>query len=109
MEKDKLLLMLGLATKAGKVSHGNFLSDESVKKGKARLMIIASDASESTKKGLISSCEYYNVQYVVYSNSQSISNICGKNNIVVLTVNDNNFASALKKIYDTNLNGGEVY
>lgn len=107
MITDKLLLMLGLATRARKISHGSFLAEDAIKKGKAYLAIVASDASNNTKKSFKDACTYYNVPLMIYSNAESISKICGKTNIVVLTVNDNNFASEITKIYDLNLTGGE--
>ena len=42
--------MIGLATKAGKTVTGEFMSEKAVKEGKACLVIVASDASDNTKK-----------------------------------------------------------
>lgn len=47
---DKALSMIGLATKAGKIASGEFAVESAVRKGKAVLVIIASDASDNTKK-----------------------------------------------------------
>ena len=47
---DKALSMIGLATKAGKIASGEFAVESAVRKGKACLVIIASDASDNTKK-----------------------------------------------------------
>lgn len=41
---DKALSMIGLATKAGKIASGEFAVESAVRKGKACLVIIASDA-----------------------------------------------------------------
>ena len=47
---DKALSMIGLATKAGKIASGEFAVESAVRKGKACFVIIASDASDNTKK-----------------------------------------------------------
>lgn len=50
---DKALSMIGLATKAGKIASGEFAVESAVRKGKAVLVIIASDASDNTKKSFM--------------------------------------------------------
>jgi len=44
--------MLGLATKAGKITFGTEASTECINKKKAKLVIIAEDSSDKTKKKL---------------------------------------------------------
>ncbi len=50
MNQQKLMSILGLAQKAGKVASGDFAVQGAIKSGKAKLLIIAADTSESTKK-----------------------------------------------------------
>ena len=50
MTGNKVLSLIGLATKAGKTASGEFLTEREVKSGKAALVIVAGDASENTKK-----------------------------------------------------------
>ena len=42
--KQKVLNMIGLATRAGKVKSGEFSTEKAVKSGRARLVIVAEDA-----------------------------------------------------------------
>lgn len=49
---DKLLGMLGLAVRAGKISFGVFMTEKLVEEGKARLVIAASDIGASNKRRL---------------------------------------------------------
>ena len=49
MARDRILNLIGLAMKAGKVVSGEFSVEKCIKSGKARLVIIATDASENTK------------------------------------------------------------
>ena len=50
MKQNKVLSMLGLATKAGKISSGEFSTEKEIKTGYAALVIVAEDASDNTKK-----------------------------------------------------------
>ena len=49
-QNSKVLSMLGLAAKAGKVASGEFSTEKEVKSGNACLVIVAEDASDNTKK-----------------------------------------------------------
>ena len=49
MNQDRILSMIGLATRAGAVTSGEFSVDKAIKAGKARLVIIADDASDRTE------------------------------------------------------------
>ena len=45
---DKVISLLGLAERAGKIASGEFAAEKAVKIGKARLIIVAEDASDNT-------------------------------------------------------------
>ena len=50
LKNNKVLSLIGLATKAGKTVSGEFSTEKSVKTGKGFLALVADDASENTKK-----------------------------------------------------------
>ncbi len=50
MKPDKILSLVGLATRAGKTASGEFCTEKEVKTGRAALVSVAVDASEKTKK-----------------------------------------------------------
>ena len=56
MTKDKVLSYLGLAARARKIQSGEFSTEKSVKSGRAALVIVASDASDNTKKKFTNMC-----------------------------------------------------
>ena len=51
MRQDKVLLLVGLATKAGKTVSGEFMTEREVKSGRAALVILAGDRSEERRVG----------------------------------------------------------
>ena len=92
--------MLGLATKAGKTVTGEFSTEKAVKEGRAYLVVVASDASENTKKKFRNMCNYYQVTMKVFSDKNSLGNACGKEFRASLAITDAGLANAVEKQID---------
>ena len=60
-DRQKVLNLIGLATKAGKTASGEFMTEKSVKSGKAFLVIVSEEASDNTRKMFTNMCTYYEV------------------------------------------------
>lgn len=104
MKLDKALRLLGLATRAGKIAFGTESVIETINKKKAKLVIIANDASERTKKIIINNSNKNNIECRIYSKINDLSQIIGKENKAVIAIKDGNFSNEILKIID----GGEV-
>ena len=65
-QRDRVLSMLGMAARAGKIESGEFSTEKAVKSGRGRLVIVAEDASGNTKKMFTNMCKYYEVPLVVF-------------------------------------------
>ena len=72
MKQDRVLSMIGLAQKAGKVASGEFATEKAVKTKKASVVVVASDASDNTKKMFSDMCKYYNVPIYFYSDKEQL-------------------------------------
>ncbi len=96
---NKLYGMLGLAMKAGKAASGGFAAEKSVKGNLARLLIIAEDATDGTKKKFRDMCEYYGVTVLVTGSKETLGRALGREERSVIAVNDENFAEAIRKLY----------
>ncbi len=97
----KLLGMLGLAKRAGKISTGTFICEKMIKSKKARLVILASDASSNTEKQIKDACTYYNIKLIKCLNMSELAHAVGAGaDRAVVSVNDNNFAKAILDIYN---------
>lgn len=92
---NKVLGMLGLAKRAGKVQTGEFLCDRAIKNGQSRLIIIASDISENSKKAICDACNYYSTEYIQFGTAEGLGKITGSGKRVVVSVNDENFKNAI--------------
>ena len=95
---NKIFGMIGLAKRAGKVSTGSFICLKAIRSGRAKLVIIAGDASENTKKSICDSCSYYKVKLIEFSDMGSLGHATGGGDRAVVSVNDNNFAKAILDI-----------
>lgn len=100
MKTDRILSLIGLAQKAGKVTSGEFSTEKSVKSGKAFLVIVADDASENTKKMFSNMCEYYKVPIYFLSDKETLGHYIGKEFRASLSVNDEGFAKSIRKQID---------
>ena len=101
MTGNKVLSLIGLATKAGKTASGEFLTEREVKSGKAALVIVAGDASENTKKNFRNMCDYYKVPIYFYEDKDTLGHAMGKQFRASLAVLDEGFAKGIRKHLDT--------
>ena len=93
---NNFLNMLGLASRARKIITGETLIKK-IRSNEVDYVIIASDASDNTKKKIIDKCTSYNVEYVVTSSIDELSKAVGKNNRVALGIQNAGFAKNLKE------------
>lgn len=96
LSKDKIIQMLGLATRARKVTLGTdaFLIGIS----KIKLVFISSDASENTKEKVKNKCEYYKIKYTESLSTTELFKATGKQNLMVLGICDNGFAKSINNL-----------
>lgn len=102
--QNKVYSLLGFAAKAGKLVVGTDAVIECIQYKKAKLIIVASDASDKTKKNIQFICDKNGLKCYIYGLKDEMSHAIGKVNKVVLAVKDKNIANGIKKI----INGGEA-
>lgn len=97
MVPNKALSLLSLAMKAGKVVSGEFMTEKEIKSGKAKLVIVASDASENTKKMFRNMSEYRHVEMIEFGDKESLGRAIGKEMRASLAIIDEGFAKNIMK------------
>lgn len=97
MNQNKAMAMLGLAAKAGKVFSGEFSTEKAVKDGRARLVIVAEDASDNTKKQFKNMCTYYRVPIYFLCSKLELGHSIGKEYRASVAVTDGNLADSIRK------------
>lgn len=94
---DKVISMIGMATKAGKTASGEFMTEKAVKDGSAFLVIVAEDASDNTKKMFRNMCTFYHVPFYLYGTKAVLGHGMGKEMRASLAVLDQGFCKAIEK------------
>lgn len=97
MKQDKVLSLIGLATKAGKTVSGEFMTEREVKSGRAVLVILAKDSSENTRKKFCNMCEFYEVPIYIYGDKDTLGHAMGKEFRASLAILDEGFADGICK------------
>ncbi|HET7616668.1 MAG TPA: YlxQ family RNA-binding protein [Bacillales bacterium] len=92
--------LIGLAFRAGKIASGEEAVMSAVRTGKARLVIVAGDASERTKSMWENKCSYYEVPLATITDRYELGAAMGKAHRVVIAVNDKGFSEKLAALLD---------
>lgn len=98
--RDKVLNMLGLVMRARKLTTGEELVINDVRKNKVKLVIVSTDASENTKKNIANKCTSYHVKYIEFGTRYELGHAIGKDERVILGVADNGFAKKIRALID---------
>ena len=96
-KRDKVLSLIGLAMKAGKCVSGETMTESETKSGRAKLVIVAGDASENTKKNFRDMCKFYKVPFCFYGDKDTLGHAMGKEFRASLAITDEGFAKGIKK------------
>lgn len=104
--RTKILSYISLATKAGKLLSGEFLTEKTVKEGKAKLVIVADDSSDNTKKMFTNMCTYYKVPIYFFGEKTELGHAIGKEFRASLVLTDKGLADMVEK--QLNINNDDI-
>ena len=108
MKQNKILSLVGLATKGGKTVSGEFATEKAVKAGLACLVIVSEEASENTKKKFRNMCTFYEVPFCLYGTKTELGAAMGKEFRASMAVTDPGLSDAIRKQL-TLTDGGSEY
>lgn len=106
VNKKKLLGLIGLGKRAGKVVSGEFSTERSVKMGKACLVIVSEEASDNTKKMFTNMCTHYKVPIYLFGTKDELGHAMGQEFRASLAVEDAGFAKSMAALM--NVDGGSL-
>lgn len=107
---DRILSLLGLCRRAGKLVIGADPTIESINKGKSEIVIFANDFSKNSIKPVLTAAHSGNIKAFSINRSKdelsfALGKLCG-----VLSVEDKGFADKLSQLIENeNEQGGELY
>ena len=94
MRPNKVAALLGLATKAGRLVSGEFMTEKAVKTGEAFLVIVSEEASNNTKKMFRNMCSFYSVPMYCYGTKDELGHCIGKEFRASMAVTEEGFAKS---------------
>ncbi|MCT4618659.1 MAG: ribosomal L7Ae/L30e/S12e/Gadd45 family protein [Marinisporobacter sp.] len=103
--KNKIFSFLGLAQRSGNLVTGEDTCAIYVKKNAVKLILIANDASDNTKKKFSDMAEFRNVKFVIYGDRQSLSQAVGRPNRTVYGIKDIGLAKKIFSLIQEAKNG----
>ena len=100
---ERVLGMLGLAMKAGKVVIGTEQVTAFLQKKRLKLVLLSSASSDGTKKKISSKCEYYQVSLSELPiQTDELGSLLGKTYTpAVVGITDENFSNAITKLLNS--------
>ena len=101
--ENKILGLIGLSAKSGRIAFGADSVKREMLKGKIKLLILAENSSERTKLKFKKIADEPKIPIIFFGTISNISNAIGKTNKAILGIMDMNLAREIKKIY----NGGD--
>ncbi|MGL5440140.1 MAG: L7Ae/L30e/S12e/Gadd45 family ribosomal protein [Filifactoraceae bacterium] len=96
--KEKISTLLGFAKKSGNLSLGEGITLEQIKRKKAKIVFLASDAGPNTAKKIKDKTAFYQIPLSTIFTRNELGKIFGVDEKVVLAVTDNGFAKRMKEI-----------
>jgi len=79
----------------GKVISGMDAVQEGIKNKKIKLVIVAGDSSEKTKKNIRYVCTNNEINVIELSTIEELSHIIGKRNKAIIGITDKNFSEGI--------------
>lgn len=115
MSENKIYSFIGLARKAGAVQTGEELVEKAVKRGKARLVIVAKDASLNTRGKIEHALNGTGIPMLLFGEKERLGHALGKPFFSVIAITDNGFSERIKEMIETTVNyndslyGGDLF
>ncbi|MDO4547886.1 MAG: ribosomal L7Ae/L30e/S12e/Gadd45 family protein [Clostridia bacterium] len=106
--RDKVMGMVGLCAKAGRLQSGYDACMNALKRGKAQLILVDSGASDNTRKAMNDACLFRKVQ-IRELPERALGTTIGKPGRMTAVVIDEKFASNIIELVDQQRDCGGAY
>lgn len=92
-----ILSLLGLAQKAGQLVSGDFGAEKAIRAGKAKMIIVAEDAADETKKKYRELAEEYQTDCIEAVSKIELGTAIGREFRAVVVILDEGFKKGIQK------------
>ena len=97
MKAERITNLLSMAQRAGKCMSGSFAVQKAVAAGEAKLMLIAADTAEATKKEYHKLAANKEIKVFEVLNQDTLGHTLGKEFRTVAVLTDKGFSDAMEK------------
>jgi ribosomal protein L7Ae-like RNA K-turn-binding protein len=97
MNEQKIINLLGLAQRAGKLVSGDFAVQKAVQAGQVKLLLIAADAAEKTRQHYLALAKEQQLSFYLLLTRETLGHCIGKDFRAVVAVLDDGFSRAIGK------------
>ena len=87
--------LLSLCRKAGRIRSGGQVLYDCIASGEAKLVLIAADASENTKKKCRDKCTYRDIPWIIFGDMEQLGRATGENDRAAVAVTDAGLARTI--------------
>lgn len=104
-QNRRILGMLGISAKAGKIVCGADATIEDIERHRVKLVIVAENASEKTKKNIRYICDKNSITMLEFGSINEISKTIGKNNKAIIGIKSKSLSEEIEKLIKENGGG----
>jgi ribosomal protein L7Ae-like RNA K-turn-binding protein len=97
MNEQKIINLLGLAQRAGKLVSGDFAVQKAIQTGQVKLLLIAADAAEKTKQHYLALAKEQQLSLYLLLTRETLGHCIGKDFRAIVAVLDDGFSQAIGK------------
>ena len=97
--RRKLLSMISLSMRAGRITMGEDGCVKTLQNGRAKLILIAADASQNTRKKFADKSAFYDVPCYCFFTKGEIHAAIGKSNRATLSITCDNFSARMLALF----------
>ncbi len=103
MSKEKVLTMMGFGEKSKKIVSGEMGCRIAIQKKKAKLLIIAEDAAESTKKKFEELAIHHQVPQMFFGQKEILGAAIGKSSRSLIVISDDSLAETIEQLIEASI------
>jgi len=92
---DRFCQILGLCCRAGKLVSGTWAAEDSIRRRKAELVIVSTEASDGTKNRILQLCKHRRIDVLIIGTKEELGQCIGKSDRTVIAINDKRFKAML--------------
>lgn len=100
MNNQRIYQLIGLCQKGRMMVSGEFTVKDAVLSQKAKLVIVATDASKNTVKLFTDKCAYRSIPCVQWSTKEALGRILGREARAVIGITDPKLAEKMKEMIE---------